>query len=238
MRAIIARGGRLSKAPVRWHHRPRAMTVPTRTIHCTDALPWLEAQPILQGCSLITSLPDVSEVAMPLPEWKRWFIAAAGRVFARVPDDGVAIFYQTDIKPSGVWIDKAHLVQRAADDAQVPLIFHKVVCRKPPGSITFGRPSYAHLLCFSRGLTLDYARSTADVIVDGGESTWSRGMGVESCRIACRYVRTSTPTRTVVDPFCGQGMVLAVANALGLDAVGVELNRKRAQRARNLSVTL
>ena len=209
---------------------------PLRTVHCTEALSWLAAQPVLQGCSVITSLPDVSEVALPLEDWKRWFLGAAAQVLARTPDDGVAIFYQTDIKPSGVWVDKGHLVQRAADEARVPLLFHKVVCRKPAGSITFGRPSYAHLLCFSRGLTLDYARSTADVIVDGGTSTWSRGMGQESCRIACRYVLDSTPTRTVVDPFCGQGMVLAVANALGLDAVGVELNRKRAQRARNLTV--
>lgn len=218
--------------------RAPAMTTPSRTVHCTDALPWLRSQPVLRGCSVVTSLPDVSEVALPLSDWKRWFVETAGLIFSRVPEDGVAIFYQTDIKPSGAWVDKGHLVQRAADDAGVPLLFHKIVCRKPPGSITFGRPAYAHLLAFSRGLALDYARSTADVVVDGGESTWSRGMGVESCRIACRYVKDSTPTRTVVDPFCGQGMVLAVANALSLDAVGVELSRKRAQKARNLTVTL
>jgi hypothetical protein len=40
----------------------------------------------------------------------------------------------------------------------------------------------------------------------------------------------------VVDPFCGVGTVLAVANALGLDALGVEKNRKRAEQARELVV--
>lgn len=211
---------------------------PTRTVHCTDALAWLKDQPVLSGCSVVTSLPDVSEVALPLPRWRSWFVEAAALVLSRVPDDGVALFYQTDIKPKGEWVDKGHLVQRAADDAAVPLLFHKIVCRKPPGSVTYGRPAYAHLLCFSRGLRLDYARSTPDVIADGGAATWSRGMGLESCRVACAYVRDSTPTRTVVDPFCGEGMVLAVANALGLSAIGVELARKRAQKARNLAVTL
>jgi DNA modification methylase len=42
--------------------------------------------------------------------------------------------------------------------------------------------------------------------------------------------------RVVFDPFCGVGTVLAAANALGLDAWGVEKNRKRAEQARELRV--
>lgn len=33
------------------------------------------------------------------------------------------------------------------------------------------------------------------------------------------------------DPFCGSGTVLAAANHLGLDALGVELSAKRARHA-------
>jgi hypothetical protein len=43
-------------------------------------------------------------------------------------------------------------------------------------------------------------------------------------------------TPVVVDPFCGVGTVLAVANAHGLDALGVEKHRKRAEQARALVV--
>lgn len=59
-------------------------------------------------------------------------------------------------------------------------------------------------------------------------------MGVEACLTACRFVLENTSTRTLVNPFCGHGTVLAVANHLGLDAVGVELSRKRAKKARAL----
>ena len=38
----------------------------------------------------------------------------------------------------------------------------------------------------------------------------------------------------IVDPFCGVGTVLAVANAFGLDAVGVERSTKRSAQARLL----
>jgi len=61
-------------------------------------------------------------------------------------------------------------------------------------------------------------------------------MGTRACHAACRFLLDETSARRVVDPFCGQGTVLAVANALGLDALGVELSGKRCRAARKLSV--
>jgi predicted deacylase len=61
-------------------------------------------------------------------------------------------------------------------------------------------------------------------------------MGLHACRAACEAVIAFTPTRVVLDPFCGHGTVLAVANALGLDAIGVELGGKRARKARALTI--
>ena len=55
---------------------------------------------------------------------------------------------------------------------------------------------------------------------------------------ACRFVLDETTTRTIVDPFCGWGTVLAVANALGLDAVGVDVSARMCKRARQLTVTV
>ena len=42
------------------------------------------------------------------------------------------------------------------------------------------------------------------------------------------------PSQLVFDPFCGHGTVLAVANEMGLDAVGVEISRKRCRAALRL----
>jgi hypothetical protein len=208
-------------------------------VHCADALGWLDAQPVLHGCALITSLPDSSEFPLlSLDEWKRWFIDAAAKVMGRCPPDSVAIFFQTDVKKDGAWVDKGYLCQRAAEQAGLSQLWHKIVCRAPPGAVTFGRPAYSHLLCFSPGLKLDLSKSTADVLPEPGENLWTRGMPVEACKAACRYVLANTTSRTVVDPFCGLGTVLAVANALGLDAVGVELSPKRARRARSLQLPL
>jgi tRNA G10 N-methylase Trm11 len=63
-------------------------------------------------------------------------------------------------------------------------------------------------------------------------------MGVRACLDACRFVKTETTTRTVVDPFCGWGTILAVANSLGLDAVGVDIAPRMCRRACKLQIEL
>lgn len=206
-----------------------------RTVHNQDALEFLEASPVFAGCSFVTSLPDASEFPkLSLDEWKAWFIRAVSLVLSRCPDDGVSIFYQTDIKREGGWVDKAYLCQKAAESLGHALLWHKIVCRMPPGMTSFGRPGYTHLLCFSRGVRAEIPASTADVLPAAGETTWTRGMGDEACLVACRFILSETKTRTVIDPFCGHGTVLAVANELGLAAIGVEIGAKRAKMARNL----
>ena len=209
-----------------------------RSVECTDALAWLKSQPTLTGSSIITSLPDFSEFpSLTITEWQSWFIETSALVLSKCPDEGVTIFYQSDIKHEGVWIDKAFLCQKAAEIQGHALLWHKIVCRAPAGSITFGRPAYSHMLCFSKGVRADISKSTADVITDPGKVTWTRGMGFKACLLACRYVLESTVTRTIVDPFCGHGTVLAAANELGLDAIGIEIGRTRAKKARALQAS-
>lgn len=211
--------------------------MPSRIVHHMDALAWLENQPVLEGSSIITSMPDYSEFPkLSLAEWKAWFVRVAALLFSRCPDEGVVIFYQRDRKRDGIWVDKGFLVQKAAEDCGIDLLWHKVVCRAPPGQPTFGSTGYSHLLCFSRGVRPALTISTADVLPAAGSVTWTRGMGVKACEAAVKFVLQHTETRTIVDPFCGHGTVLAVANELGLDAVGVELGRKRAEKAQILTV--
>jgi hypothetical protein len=212
---------------------------PGRTVHQGDALPWLRAAGTLAGASVITSLPDASELpALGLDDWRRWFDEAAVLTMQSVPDDGVAIFFQSDVNRAGRWIDKAAMVARAAERAGMATLFHKIVCRKPPGTLTYGRASYSHLLGFARVLRPALRRATPDVLPDGGFQPSPKSMGVLACVDACRFVIAETTTRTIVDPFCGWGTVLAVANALGLDAIGVDVSARMCKRARQLSLAV
>jgi hypothetical protein len=213
------------------------MNQPRRTIVHADALAWLAANPANPNASVVTSLPDVSELpALTLDAWQTWFIAAARQVLAWVPDAGAAVFFQSDIRVAGAIIDKGYLVMRAAEEARFALLWHKIVCRKPPGTVAFGRPSWSHMLCFRRTPPPRVRAMGPDVLADAGFMPWSRAMGVTACRAACTYLRDELGTREIVDPFCGKGTVLAVANTMGLDALGVELSAKRCRAARTLTI--
>ncbi len=211
-----------------------------RSIHHGDARAWLEANPAEPGMSVVTSLPDVSEKpgaaeAWGFEGWKAWFGAAVRQILRWTPEHSVAIFYQSDIRRGGVWVDKGYLVMRAAEQEGASLVWHKIVCRKPPGSIALGRASYSHMLCLTRGQRAAPRRPGPDVLADAGDMNWSRAMGSRAAVVACRFLLEETDARTVVDPYCGRGTVLAVANAMGLGAVGVELSAKRCRAARKLS---
>lgn len=209
----------------------------SRVIHHADALDWLSRQATFAGTSFVTSLPDFSEFpSFTLDEWKEWFVNAAALVLSRTPPEGVTIFYQRDGKKDGAWIDKGYLIQKAAERCGHAQLWHKIVCRARPGSATFGQPSFSHLLCFSQGVRTEVASSTPDVLPLAGEQTWTRGMGLHACETACRFILEQTSTRTVIDPFCGHGTVLAVANQMGMDAIGVEKSRRRAEKAEALAI--
>ncbi len=211
--------------------------MPSRIVVQAEALAWLDSNPADAEASVLTSLPDVSELAgVDLGTWRAWFIAAVRRIVRWVPPNGVAIFYQSDIRHHGAIVDKGYLVMRGAEDEGAHMLWHKIVCRKPPGTISFGRPSYSHMIALGRELHEAPRHSGPDVLPEAGEMSWSRATGVEACRVACRYLRDDTSTRVVVDPFCGRGAVLGVANAFGLDAIGVDLSAKRCRAARSVVI--
>ena len=218
--------------------RPISRTIDSsasRTIHVGDGVAWIAERALPAPHAVVTSLPDVSEMpSMSLDVWREWFVETVALACGQVAETAPAVFYQTDVKREGRWIDKAHLVALGAERAGAACLFHKIVCRAPAGTATFGRPGYAHLIAFSRALRPAVKDSTADVLPGLGHMTWPRAMGTAACEEACRFLVRSTACRVVVDPFCGLGTVLAVANAYGLDAVGVERSAKRADRARRL----
>lgn len=71
-----------------------------------------------------------------------------------------------------------------------------------------------------------------------GEMLWPKGIGLDCCYVGVEFLRTVAGAKGIIDPFAGQGTVLAMANALGVPAIGVEISPKRCRKANNLSIDL
>ena len=211
---------------------------PRREVVCEDALLWLRNYKDQGGVSFLGSLPDISEFPdLTLDEWKLWFQTTSELILSKTSPEGVTIFFQTDIKYQGLWIDKSYLIQKAAEKISHHLVWHKIFCRAPAGTIMFGRPSYSHMLCFSKTVVPDLRKSTADVIPNVGDKTWVRGMGLEASLLAANFILKHTNTNTLINPFCGEGSVLAAANYFGLNAIGIERSPKRARKAESIQIS-
>lgn len=210
---------------------------PTRTVVQSDVLEWLARTPLDARHAVVASLPDYGE----LPEravapWKSWFARVADAIFAAAHPSSPLVFYQSDVRHAGAWIDKGYLVQQAAERAGAALLLHRVVCRHPAGTIARARATWSHLLLFSKRLRCSRRFSYADVLPDGGPRVWVKGLGLVTCEEIVRMIRQESDCDTLVHLFAGKGLLLEVAREHGLHAVGVDLSRRQCRQAERFSL--
>mmetsp|Transcript_25882 Transcript_25882/g.56245 ORF Transcript_25882/g.56245 Transcript_25882/m.56245 type:complete len:336 (+) Transcript_25882:104-1111(+) len=192
--------------------------------------------------------------------WEAWFREVVQLMLNKLPDDSLAIFMQTDVKQlseggGGVsqggnasgsggannkgkywrWVDKSHLAISAAEGIPgTRLLWHKIIFS---GNMSAGAgrnsgvAGYSHYLCFTKG---DKPESMDSFpfpdVLRKGLATWVSGSGIQSLLEVVSHLKARGCT-TLVDPFCGEGAVLAIANYYGMDAIGVEITKKRAKVA-------
>lgn len=202
-----------------------------RTVRCRDGLKFIQTARGVKA--LITSLPDAGEMNWPLDDYQTWFSHAAALLMNAVVSDGVIIFYQTDRRHKGSLLSKAALLCNSASAQGLRLLWHKVVLQNNVGTISLFRPSYSHMMAFSK--LLRSGKPTPDVI-EAGKKVYKDGMGINAASVAVRFAKHHAKTSTIYDPFCGQGTVLAVANALGCDGIGCDIDQSRCNQARMLEL--
>ena len=92
------------------------VTVARREVICGDGVELLRRGHFPDHQSVVTSLPDASELpGLGFEGWREWFVETSALACAAVADEAVSVFYQTDVKRDGRWVDKAHLVLTGAD---------------------------------------------------------------------------------------------------------------------------
>jgi hypothetical protein len=110
------------------------------------------------------------------------------------------------------------------------MIWHKIALRKEVGKADLYRPTYSHMLCYSKkgkiGIPVTDVVAYSDV-------TYSNGFGKDAVTLVLKYLKANG-IKMVYDPFVGSGTTLAVANQLGMHAVGVDIDPIQCRKARML----
>lgn len=199
------------------------MKLPKRII-CADAIEWLKSN----KCEAIfTSPPDAEEIGETLEGWAVWFRRAAALCFSA--SSGPVVFYVTDRKSGGRLHSKSALIFTEAAIAGAVPAWHKICLRRDVGQTDLHRPTFTHLIAFNGSP----GKASPDVI-QRGKTVYKNGTGLVAARFGVEWVKGQA--KSVTDPFCGQGTIPAVAEALGLFSVGVDIDEAQCQKARALSL--
>lgn len=200
-------------------------------ILCQDGVNFLRRNKKKFG-AVITSIPEMMEVGMDEKHYLPFFRRAANAAMESVKDDGYAIFYQTDRKHHGI-IDKSYLITDEAMKLGYRMMFHKIALIKNVDMKDLYKPTYSHLLCYSKNGTPGAA--TPDVF-HRGKSLYSHGAGIEAMKRSVEFLK-SKDINIVVDPFVGRGTSLIVAKQLGIEyGIGIDIDEKQCSEAeKNLS---
>lgn len=206
-----------------------------RDLVCADALLWLAAERG-QHSAIVTSLPDAEEIGLRVSldpdrdDYGIWFDRAASAVLASLRDPGVAIFYQTDRRIDGGLYSKTARLDHAARLGGLRLLRREIVLRRDVGKTDLYRPGYSTVSYYGTRRT-SAGRSTPDV----HPRSWSvYENGSDVCATERAVIFASRYSGYVLDPFCGRGTTLAVADELGLDSIGVDVDPEQIERAREL----
>ena len=186
-----------------------------RTVFQTNTSAWLDGSVELElpaRFNVITSLPDISEIGtrrrrLAPEEYERWFVDSVRGILGIIPEDSVAIFYQTPGRTTGVdgeWLDKGLLCQLGARAAGARCVWQKVILDGPPGILHIrehiraqhantnihthahtgilraGRPGFVNMLCFSKAHRLPRGGERALKTVD---VLYRGGMAYQKARI-------------------------------------------------------
>lgn len=203
---------------------------PKREVICADSLKWLQGK---HFNAIITSLPDLNELGFNLLAYEDWLANVSVALMEVLQDDGCIIFYQTNKKHHGALVDKDYLISRQFYQRGYRKVFQRIVLRKPPGTIDLYRPGYSNMFCFSKKVTV--GKTVPDVIY-AGEMLAPNAIGMNACRMAIDFVTRQVGPQVILDPFCGAGTVLAVANQMGVDAIGIDIDPEQVAKARGVNL--
>jgi len=201
-----------------------------KRIICADALRWLAND--CPPCAIVTSPPEMAELQISLAEYEEWYGNAIGLCMRAAGPGCPVVVYATDRKAEGQWVSKPALIVSIAKAYGWRLLWHRIVLRRDVGKVDLHRPGYAHLLAV--GPAECRPGVALPDVMERGHMLYPDAMGFIPGRVSVNFA--GTYSNLIIDPFCGRGTVPAIAEALGFEAIGVDIDPTQCAHAEKISL--
>lgn len=202
----------------------------TSKIICADAMKWLDEQTSIPN--VVTGICDLDEMpGYDMDKYLDFFSSIVDQIFSKIQNGCYAVFVQTDRKYQRRWVDKSYIITDIARQHGIKMIWHKIVLHRSVDATDLHRPTYAHMLCYSRDGTTGSA--TPDVI-PVSKKNYKNATPPEAAKRALEFVARYSKVKTVVDPFVGRGTIPLLARSLGLNSIGIDIDPAQCKEAKKM----
>lgn len=205
-------------------------------IICEDSLNWLNKQEDNTISNIITGMPDYEEVKETYKKTEEYidFLKTILRLcFKKTKKNGYCIFVQTDRKKNREWIDKSYIVSDiACREYGWKMVFHKIVLNRHAEKIDLFRPSFSHILAYTKLNTT--GKQFADVFgYTPKAKIYGNGMPHKVAEQLVKFVKkygcksndhNNNNHADVVDIFCGQSTVGIYCIKEDLSYCGIDID--------------
>jgi hypothetical protein len=204
-------------------------------IICDDALKWLKKQRDSSLNTIVTGIPDLDELVEldyqrnNKEDYIRFFENTVELVLNKINPDEYAIFMQTDRKMNGEWIDKSHITISKAQEMGYKLLWHKIIVNREGTYIQ--RPTYTHLLCFSRN---NGPGEAFPDVLSCGQHLYKNGSPPNAICYVMEFLKKKG-VENIVDPFAGRGTIPFIASVFNINSLGIDIDPKQCEAARNIT---
>ena len=197
-----------------------------------DARNWLKRQKDGSVPNFLTGICDLNEIEDTLGSKKdkmknylKFFEQVSNLIFKKIDPNGYAIFVQTDRKYNKEWFDKSFMLTELAYKNGLKLVWHKIVLHQRVESTDLFRPTYAHMLCYTRNGTSGAAFPD---VIDYSKRLYKNATPIAAVERAIEFIkRYNKKNPTVVDPFVGQGTTCLVAKKHGINSIGIDIDKNQ-----------
>lgn len=193
----------------------------------------------------VVGIPDSAEIE-PRPtlvQYIKLLNQFSETIFKASSKNSIFFFLQTDKynKEPPMWIDKMLYISQVAMKYKFYPFCKKIIINDFKQNDS-SRSIYTNLYGFMKIDKHIYKKNKSfmkDELLYNGNKTWINGFAVNAVDLCVNFIKRNSkvPDYYIVDPFIGEGSLLAVCDLYGIKSIGIDIEKEKVKVAKELVIS-